>query len=88
MGNFLSGKKILVTGGAGFIGANLVWRLLREGANVSVLIRASTDLWRLRGMDNFSLLVLDIADFARLDSVLSNLNPDGIFHLAASMMVR
>jgi UDP-glucose 4-epimerase len=33
----LSGRRVLVTGGAGFVGSNLVRRLMREGAIVTVL---------------------------------------------------
>jgi len=33
----LAGRRVLVTGGAGFVGSNLVRRLMREGARVTVL---------------------------------------------------
>ena len=35
--NFWPNQRVVVTGGAGFVGCNLVRRLLREGARVTVL---------------------------------------------------
>ena len=37
----LSGKNILVTGADGFIGSHLVERLVKEGANVTALLRSN-----------------------------------------------
>jgi nucleoside-diphosphate-sugar epimerase len=40
-----------VTGAGGFVGANLVRRLVAEGAGVVALVRPGSDPWRLEGVD-------------------------------------
>ena len=40
-------KKIIITGASGFIGSNLTRRLLKNGYDVHIIVRRSSDLWRI-----------------------------------------
>jgi UDP-glucose 4-epimerase len=83
--------KALVTGGAGFIGSNLVDALLDRGDDVSVIDDLSTG--RRANLDGAvargaALHELDIRDAARLREVVAGARPDIVFHLAAQIDVR
>ncbi len=79
----MSGNEgILVTGGAGFVGATLVRRLVASGHRVRVLDNLSTgDEAHLAGVDS-ELVVGDIRDADTLDGALKGLT--AIIHLAAA----
>ena len=83
--------KIVVTGGAGFIGANVVDALLGQGHDVRVLDNLSTGfaihLDAARANGGFELVECDLlADAARLPDLVGG--SDAVIHLAANADVR
>lgn len=72
--------KALVTGGSGFIGANLVRTLLKKGVAVRVLVRANRPRTNLEGLD-LELAEGDLCDPASLDKACTGC--DLLFHAAA-----
>jgi UDP-glucose 4-epimerase len=78
--------RILVTGGAGYVGRALVARLAREAdAQVHVLDNLASGEHRLGGLDlgRVSLARLDLRDAGAVASLMRTLAPEVIFHLAA-----
>ncbi|MCK9554210.1 GDP-mannose 4,6-dehydratase [bacterium] len=89
--------KILVTGGAGFIGSSLIEKLLEEGSEVTCLDdfndyydplikrRNIRDFTKLK---KFRLLEADICDFGNIKRVIQSGQFDYIVHFAARAGVR
>jgi UDP-glucuronate 4-epimerase len=89
--------KILITGGAGFIGSHLAERLLREGKRLALvdnlddyydpaLKRANLQEIKASGACEFFLV--DIRDAEKLRAVLASFRPEVVVHLAARPGVR
>ncbi|MFI5028167.1 MAG: NAD-dependent epimerase/dehydratase family protein, partial [Solirubrobacterales bacterium] len=81
----------LVTGGAGFIGSNLVDALLARGDSVTVLDDLSTG--RRQNLDGAlgggaELVEADVRDAAAVGATAREAKPEIIFHLAAQIDVR
>lgn len=70
---------ILVTGANGFLGANLVRRLLDDGLRVVAHVRPTADMWRLAGvLGDVELIRAELLDETDVPSV------DAVVHLAAA----
>src|ERR687898_1502964 len=83
--------KALVTGGAGFIGSNLVDALVARGDEVTALDDISTG--RRENLEQAlasgaQLEVVDIRDAGAVTLLVNSTKPDVIFHLAAQIDVR
>ncbi len=83
----LRGKNVLLTGATGFIGASLARKLLQEGCKVAVVIRQSSDLWRIRDIldqvevyygDLKMISVDDLKDKLRDINVIYHLGSAGV----------
>jgi nucleoside-diphosphate-sugar epimerase len=83
--SILRNKKILVTGGAGFIGSHLTKRLVDEGAKVSVIVKYNSIIDCPRLVKIWDKINIIEADLRNTDSVgeMKKNSFDLAFHLAA-----
>ena len=81
----MKNKKILVTGGAGFIGSHLVKKLLNCEADVSTLVKYKSIIDNPRLSAVWDQITVYEADLRNIDSLrqFDKINFDYIFHLAA-----
>ena len=78
-------KKVLITGGAGFIGSNFARKFLELRYDVNLIDRKGVNLWRLQDLkDKIKINYVDIENYDELEPFLSELNPQIILHFAAA----
>lgn len=82
-----SGRRVLVTGGAGFIGSHLVDQLLRQGWEVTVLDNLSngkrSHVERFSQNSSVRFIEGDVADPTLMRRLIRDCEPEVVYHLAA-----
>lgn len=82
-------RRILISGGTGFIGASLVRRMVQRGDEVHVIVRASADessssLWRIAEvMGEVRVHVANLLDAEATRKVVAAARPEIVLHFAA-----
>ncbi|MCB9193621.1 MAG: SDR family NAD(P)-dependent oxidoreductase [Flavobacteriales bacterium] len=76
-------KKVLITGGAGFIGSALSRHLQELGHEVFVLDDLSFGRRELAGVDDAHFFRVDIRDRAATQRAIASVKPQWVLHLAA-----
>ena len=84
-------KTVLVTGGLGFIGSNLVLHLIKLNYFVIILDKKtySSNLMNLKNIkrSQFKLIISDINNKLEISKIFKKYNPIGVFNLAAETHV-
>lgn len=76
-------KTVLLTGGTGFVGANLTRFLLALGCKVHLIVRSGFSNWRIREIQpHLYVHIVELTNFSKLVETINHIRPDWIFHLA------
>jgi UDP-glucuronate 4-epimerase len=90
-------QRVLLTGGAGFIGSHLAEALLRQGATLAIVdklddfyspARKRANLEAIRKIGAYEFEEVDLCGFEASREIVSRFRPDVIVHLAARAGVR
>src|SRR5579883_747179 len=94
---FVDARRVLLTGGAGFIGSHLAESFLGRGVNLTIVDNLDdfyspawkrANLEHLRSIGSFRFLEIDIRDRKGIRDAFAAVTPDVVVHLAARAGVR
>ncbi|MDR3392566.1 MAG: NAD-dependent epimerase/dehydratase family protein [Sulfuriferula sp.] len=78
----------LVTGGTGFVGANLLRRLVSDGWDVHVIVRPGSDLGMLSGIEHSIRVHVHDGSTEQLTAIVKFASPQIVFHLASLFLAQ
>ncbi len=77
-------KKVLITGGAGFIASNFVRKFLKLGYKIYIIEKKGSNFWQLEDIKNkIKINYIDLKNFPKLESFIIKTKPQIILHFAA-----
>lgn len=75
--------RCLITGASGHLGSFVVRRLIEQGAQVVILVRPQSDLWRLTDvLQRVKVVYGDLANLDTASTAIMRHTPEFVFHLA------
>jgi UDP-glucose 4-epimerase len=74
--------KIIITGGAGFIGSHLTESLIEKNHKLSIITRNSTK--NIKNIKNLDIVKIDVGNFKKIEKFILKVKPDLIIHLAGN----
>jgi UDP-glucuronate 4-epimerase len=93
----MDSQRVLLTGGAGFIGSHLAEALIQQGHQLTIVdnlddfyspARKQRNLDEIRSSGSFEFIAADICDLQKMREVIARVSPQAIIHLAARAGVR
>jgi nucleoside-diphosphate-sugar epimerase len=76
-------KRVILTGGSGFVGANLARRLIADGHELHLFLRPEYSGWRVKEiLSDVRTHEVDLRDAQRVPALVQSIRPEWIFHLA------
>ena len=74
----------LITGASGFVGSNLLRRLVEEKAEVYIILRKNSKTWRIKNiLDKVNIHTGDLSKFNEVQQIVDKTRPTVIYHLAS-----
>ena len=75
-------NNVLITGAAGFIGANLSRKIIKSKIIPHLIVHTNSNLWRIKDiLPNSILHRVDISNKKSLKQIIKKIEPDLTYHL-------